>query len=239
MSELTEHPVVSREDWLAARLALLAEEKALTRQRDALAAKRRQLPWVRIDKAYAFDGPDGRVALGDLFAGRSQLVVYHFMYGPDWQAGCPGCSFWADGFDRTIVHLNHRDVTMVAVSRAPWETLEAYRRRMGWSFTWLSSGGSDFNTDFGVSFTEAEIAAGKVRYNYTEQEFPMTEAPGLSVFVRNASGDIFHTYSCYARGLDALNGAYQHLDLVPKGRDEDALPYPSAWLQRHDEYEDA
>ena len=235
---MTGHPIVDRDSWLAARTALLAEEKALTRQRDALAAKRRALPWVRIDKDYVFDGPGGALTLADLFDGRSQLLVYHFMYGPDWQAGCPSCSFWADSFDRTIVHLNHRDVTMVAVSRAPLETLDAYRARMGWSFAWFSSGDGDFNRDFGVAFTEAEVEAGRTRYNYTDQAFPATEAPGVSVFFSDADGAVFHTYSCYSRGLDALNGAYQHLDLVPKGRDEDDLPYSMAWLRRRDEYDE-
>lgn len=235
---MTDHAIVSRDEWLAARTALLAGEKDLTHRRDALAEKRRALPWVRVDEDYVFDGADGAVTLGDLFGGRSQLIVYHFMYGPDWEAGCPGCSFWADMFDRGIVHLAHRDVTMVAVSRAPFATLDAYRKRMGWSFAWVSSGRCDFNRDFHVSFSEAEIESGKVDYNYTEQAFPVTEAPGLSVFFRDADGAIYHTYSCYSRGLDALNGAYQHLDLVPKGRDEDDLPYPSAWLRRRDEYDD-
>jgi predicted dithiol-disulfide oxidoreductase (DUF899 family) len=234
---MTDHTVVSRDEWLAARTALLAEEKALTRRRDALAAKRRQLPWVRLDKSYTFEGPDGPQTLAALFDGRGQLVVYHFMYGPDWQAGCPSCSFWADNFDRAIVHLNHRDVTMIAVSRAPLDKLEAYRKRMGWRFKWVSSHGNDFNRDFDVSFTEDELAAGPVRYNYTEQPFPVTEAPGVSVFFRDEDGTVFHTYSCYARGLDALNAAYQHLDLVPKGRDEADLSFSMAWVRRHDEYD--
>ncbi len=230
--------VVSRDAWIEARKALLAKEKAFTRQRDELSAARRELPWVRIEAPYVFDGPGGEVSLSDAFDGRSQLVVYHFMFGPDWQEGCPSCSYLADHFDGAIVHLNQRDVTLVAVSRAPLATLEAYRARMGWRFSWLSSLGSDFNRDFQVSFSAEELASGAVDYNYASGPFPLEEAPGLSVFCKDAAGDVFHTYSSYGRGLDALIGAYQWLDLVPKGRDEAGLAFPMNWVRRHDEYDD-
>jgi predicted dithiol-disulfide oxidoreductase (DUF899 family) len=233
---MTDHPVVSRQEWTAARKTLLAKEKQLNRQRDELAQQRRALPWVKVSKAYAFEGPRGKVALGDLFAGHSQLIVYHFMYGPDWEEGCPSCSFWADNFEGIPIHLAHRDVSLVAVSRAPYATLAAYRKRMGWTFPWFSSFGSDFNVDFGVSFSPEQIAAGKVQYNYEPAEFT-DEMPGVSVFYRDEAGAIFHTYSTYARGLDPLNGAYQYLDLAPKGRDEAKLEWSMAWLHRHDQYE--
>jgi len=230
-----DHKVVSREQWLAARRELLAEEKKLTRARDELSHRRRELPWVKVDKPYVFEAPEGKQTLFDLFAGRSQLLVYHFMFGPEWPEGCPSCSFWADNYDGTIVHLNHRDVTFVVVSRAPLDRLEAYRARMGWRFKWVSSLGSDFNHDYHVSFTPQEMQ-GEVEYNYGRTKFPSEEAPGLSVFFRDEDGSVFHTYSCYARGLDTLNGAYHHLDLVPKGRDEAGLPWSMAWLRRHDSY---
>ena len=230
--------VVSRDQWDEARKALLGKEKAFTRQRDELSAARRALPWVKIEKPYVFDGLRGKVTLADAFDGRGQLVVYHFMFGPDWQAGCPSCSFLADHFDGAIGHLNQRDVTLVVVSRAPLETLEAYRARMGWRFTWMSSLGGDFNRDFHVSFSAEEIASGAVDYNYARGPFPVEEAPGLSVFSKNAAGDVCHTYSSYGRGLDALIGAYQWLDLVPKGRDESGLAFPMDWVRRHDEYDD-
>jgi predicted dithiol-disulfide oxidoreductase (DUF899 family) len=234
----TKRRVVSREEWLAARRALLVKEKELTRRRDAVARERRELPWVRVGAEYSFDGPQGKESLADLFAGRSQLLVYHFMYPPSWEAGCRSCSFWADGYAGSIEHLAHRDVTMVVVSRAPIEKIEAFRRRMGWSFKWVSSSGSSFNRDFGVSFTPEEIASGRPIYNFGTAAFGVEEAPGVSVFAKNDAGEIFHTYSCFSRGLDALNPAYQHLDLVPKGRDEDSLPYPMAWVRHHDAYED-
>ena len=227
---------VSREEWLVARKALLEEEKRFTRARDALAAKRRELPWVRIEKAYVFEGPRGKAALADLFDGAGQLVVYHFMYPPEWKAGCKSCSFWADSFNGIRDHLRQRDVTMVAVAAAPLPQIEAFRRRMGWSFPWFSSAGSDFNHDFGVSFTEAERQSGAKLYNFGTQSFGGPEAPGLSVFAKDGSGAVFHTYSCYARGLDTLNAAYQFLDLVPKGRDEDGLGYPMEWVRLRDEY---
>ncbi len=227
----------AREDWIAARRALLAREKAHTRERDALAAARRALPALKIDKEYAFEGPDGRETLADLFAGRSQLMVYHFMYGPDWAEGCPSCSFWADNFDGIDVHLAHRDVTFLMVSTAPVAVIDAYRRRMGWRMKWVSCAGSDFNRDMNVSFTPEEIEQGDAFYNFQPKGFPSTEAPGLTCFRRQGDG-IFLTYAAYGRGLDGFNGAYQLLDLAPKGRDEDGLPWPMAWLRRRDQYED-
>ncbi|HEX6101423.1 MAG TPA: thioredoxin family protein [Alphaproteobacteria bacterium] len=231
----TKHPVVSQKEWLAARRALLAKEKELTRQRDRLSEERRALPWVKVEKDYVFDGPDGRQTLSELFEGRSQLLVYHFMYGPDWEEGCPSCSFWADNFNGAIEHLKARDVTMIAVSRAPYRTLKAFQKRMGWSFKWVSSLGSDFNYDFHVSFTP-EQQQGKVFYNFEKQEFPSDEAPGISVFYKDGIGDVFHTYSAYSRGIDAVNGAYQLLDLAPKGRDEAKLPWSMAWVRHRDKY---
>ena len=227
--------VVSREEWLKARLELLTAEKELTRQRDALTRRRMAMPWERVEKSYQFEGPNGAVCLADLFDGRSQLIVYHFMLGPDWDEGCKSCSFWADNFDGVPIHLHHRDVTLTAISRAPWAKIEAYRKRMGWSFPWVSSYGSDFNYDFHVSFTEEQLAAGKVDYNYGMIE-GYEELPGVSVFYKNDKGEVFHTYSCYARGIDAVNGAYQFLDLVPKGRDEDGLEFSMEWVRRHDQY---
>lgn len=233
---MPQHQVVSRNEWLDARRGLLAKEKAFTRARDALSAERRALPWVRVEKDYLFDGVGGTRSLGDLFAGRSQLIVYHFMYHPDWEAGCKSCSFWADNFNAVIVHLNQREVSMAAVSRAPLAKLLAFRRRMGWTFEWLSSERSDFNRDFAVSFTPEELERKDNNYNFGTRHFGGPEAPGLSVFYKDAGGSIYHTYSCYARGLDILNTAYHHLDLTPKGRDEDGLPYPMAWVRLHDEY---
>jgi predicted dithiol-disulfide oxidoreductase (DUF899 family) len=230
------HPVVSREEWITARRDLLKKEKAAVRLSDELAAQRRELPWVKIDKAYLFDAPGGKVPLADLFAGRSQLVVYHFMFGPDWQEGCPSCSLVSDHFDGTLPHLAARDVTFTAVSRAPLAKLEAFKQRMGWRFNWVSSHGSDFNADFHVSFSEAEMASGHVNYNYTLQEFPSAEAPGLSVFYKDAAGDIYHTYSTYSRGVEALMATYRILDMVPKGRDEDDLAFGMEWVRYHDRY---
>lgn len=230
--------VVSRNEWLEARKELLAREKEFTRLRDQLSQTRRELPWVMVDKAYLFDGPEGKETLSDLFEGRSQLVVYHFMFGPDWEEGCPSCSFWADSFNGTVIHLNHRDISLIAVSRAPIEKLEAYKKRMGWGFKWVSSLGNDFNRDYQVSFTQDEMEKGVMIYNFRETNFPISEAPGVSVFYKNEQGEVFHTYSCYARGLDMLNGAYHCMDLVPKGRDEDGLPYTMAWVRRHDQYDD-
>ncbi|MEO8736661.1 MAG: thioredoxin family protein [Edaphobacter sp.] len=230
------HKVVSNDEWLEARKVFLAKEKAFTRQRDELSRERRELPWVKVEKNYVFHGPNGKQSLADLFDGRSQLVVYHFMFGPEWEQGCPSCSFEADHFNSFIVHLNARDVSMATVSRAPIEKLQAFRKRMGWSFKWVSSYQTDFNTDYRVSFTRDEMANGKVNYNYGMNVFPSDEAPGVSVFYKDAAGDIFHTYSAYARGLDILLGAYNFLDLAPKGRDEDALPYPMTWVRHHDRY---
>jgi len=229
--------IVSRDEWLEARRELLEEEKQFTRLRDQLSLKRRKLPWVKVDTEYLFEGPDGKQSLSDLFEDKSQLIVYHFMYGPDWQEGCPSCSFWADNFNGIDIHLRHRDANLVVISRASLDTLEAYKNRMGWSFKWLSSLGSDFNYDYQVSFTADELEKGEMFYNFSMSSFPADEAPGISVFYKSPEGDVFHSYSCYARGLDMLNGAYHYLDLLPKGRDEDDLDFTMAWLRRHDQYE--
>lgn len=229
------HAVVSRDEWLAARRALLAEEMAFTRARDALAAKRRELPWVKIDKPYVFDGPDGRETLADLFAGRGQLAVYHFMFDPAWEDGCKSCSFWTDNYDGALAHLAARDVTMVAIGRAPYAKLAAFKARMGWRVKFVSSGPSDFNHDFRVGFTPEEVASGEVEYNFARRKAFSTEAPGFSSFIKQ-DGAVFHAYSCYARGLDMLNGTYQILDVMPKGRDEAGLSYPQAWVKLHDRY---
>lgn len=232
------HNIVSLEQWLSARKELLEKEKELTRLRDQLSVERRQLPWVRVEKQYVFDGPAGKESLADLFNGRSQLIVYHFMFGPGWEEGCKSCSFVSDHFDGMTPHLNARDVSMVVVSRAPLKELQAFKKRMGWRFKWVSSHGSDFNYDYDVSFTEDERARGKVYYNYGLQEFPSEEAPGISVFYKDEAGNIFHTYSSYERGLDMLMGTYNYLDLVPKGRDEDDLTFTMAWVRHHDRYGD-
>ncbi len=229
--------IVSKEEWLTARREHLAREKEFTRLRDQLSQQRRELPWVKVDKAYLFEGPNGQESLADLFEGRSQLIVYHFMYGPDWAEGCPSCSFWADNFNGIDIHLQHRDITLVAVSRAKLETLTAYKERMGWDFKWMSSFGSDFNYDYHVSFSPDETGQGEMSYNFAVTEFPGEETPGISVFYQDEQGNIFHTYSCYARGLDMLNGAYHYMDLTPRGRDEDDLPWTMAWLRRHDQYD--
>jgi len=233
-----QHKIVSQSEWLKARKVLLAKEKEFTKARDALSATRRELPWTPVGKSYVFDGPNGKETLSDLFGGRSQLMVYHFMLGPGWVQGCPSCSFLADHFDGAVVHLAQRDVSLVIASRAPLAEIEAYKKRMGWKFKWVSSFGNDFNSDFHVSFTAGEKSRGKVEYNYELTEFPSEEAPGLSAFIKSESGDILHTYSSYARGLDILVGTYNFLDIAPKGRDEDALPWTMAWVRRHDEYED-
>ncbi|HKA71725.1 MAG TPA: DUF899 domain-containing protein [Xanthobacteraceae bacterium] len=230
---MQQHKVVSPEQWVEARQELLAKEKEFTRLRDRLSQERRDLPWVRVTGRYVFDGPDGEETLADLFAGSSQLVVYHFMFAPDWDAGCKSCSFWADNFERNVVHLKQRDVTMIAVSRAPLAKLEAFRKRMGWTFKWVSSARNDFNFDYHVSFTP-ESRAGAT-YNYAPKTSAMAELPGISVFYRDAAGDIFHTYSCYARGLDMMNAAYHYLDLVPKGRDESG-DHKMAWVRYRDSY---
>jgi len=222
------HKVLSHADWIEARKALLAKEKDFTRARDALSKARRDLPWEKVEADYVFDGPDGKLSLAELFDGRGQLIVYHFMYGPGWAEGCKSCSFLADHFNPAVIHLNHRDVSMVAVSRAPLDEFAPFKQRMGWTFPWVSSFDNDFNRDFHVSFTEEELAGGTVHYNYTDQGFPMTEAPGLSVFVKDAAGDIFHTYSSYGRGLDMFITAYHFLDVVPRGRATRAT-CPTAW----------
>ncbi len=223
------------EEHRAARLELLVREKELNRLRDELAAERRRLPWVPVSEDYEFDGPAGRVSLRDLFAGRSQLIVYHFMFGPGWEEGCPICSFWADNYNGMPVHLAHRDTSLIAVSRAPFAEIDAYRRRMGWSFPWYSSAPGDFNYEFGVSFTPEQRAAG-AEYNFRHVDEPNEEVPGISVFAIDDSRQVFHTYSAYSRGLDPLNSGYQLLDLTPKGRDEHELPWTMAWLRRHDQY---
>lgn len=230
--------IVSRDEWLEARKILLQEEKDFTRLRDALSRKRRQLPWLKVDTDYIFEDLDGKLSLGDLFEDKSQLIVYHFMYGPDWEEGCPSCSFWADNFNGIDIHLRHRDANMVVVSRASLAQLQAYRKRMGWNFKWVSSLGNDFNYDYHVSFTDAEMENAEMFYNFKLGNFPADEAPGISVFYRTPAGEVFHTYSCYARGLDMLNVAYHYLDLLPKGRGEDELDFSMAWLRRHDDYDD-
>ena len=233
---LTRHPIVSHEQWLTKRRELLRKEKELTHLRDQLAVERRDLPWERIDKNYVFDAPGGKVRLADLFGGRSQLAIYHFMFGPDWQEGCPSCSYVSDHIDAALPHLGARDVTVTMVSRAPLAKIQAFKKRMGWRFNWVSSYETDFNADFHVSFTQAQMAQGKVDYNYTLQEFPSDEAPGLSIFYKTPEGEIFHTYSTFGRGLESLLGTYMLLDLVPKGRDEDELPFSMAWVRYHDRY---
>jgi len=221
--------------WRQARLELLEQEKALQRSRDALAKKRQALPWRKVDVDYTFDTENGPASLAGLFGDASQLIVYHFMYHPNWDAGCKSCSFWADSYDRSVEHLRARDVALVAVSRAPLEILLGYRKRMGWSFPWVSSAASSFNYDFGVSFTPEQLDAGAVEYNYRMDTGRPEELPGISVFARDGD-DVYHTYSTYSRGLDAYNATYQLLDIVPKGRDEDSLQFSMEWLRRRDEY---
>jgi predicted dithiol-disulfide oxidoreductase (DUF899 family) len=210
----------------------------LTRQRDALNAERRALPWVKVDKIYVFEGPNGKETLADLFEGRGQLIVYHFMFGPEWNEGCPSCSFNMDHTDGALVHLAQRDVTFVAISRAPLSKIEAFKRRMGWRFKWVSSYGNDFNYDYHVSFATDEMTRGTVYYNFEMSEFPSEEAPGITVFYKNRTGDIFHTYSSYARGTETVLGTYNYLDLVPKGRDEDGLAFSMSWVRHHDRFGD-
>jgi predicted dithiol-disulfide oxidoreductase (DUF899 family) len=225
---------VSRDRWLTERKALLAREKELTRLRDQIARERRALPWVRIDRNYLFDAPEGRRTLAELFEGRRQLLVQHFMLGPGWEQGCPSCSFMADHTDGMNVHLAHRDITMIAISRAPLAEIERFRQRMGWKFKWVSSHGSDFNYDFGVSFTPDEVAKGEVDYNYGRWPSPHDELPGLSVFYQDDAGEVFHTYSTFGRGVEVMMGAYNLMDLTPKGRDERGGPM--AWVRHHDRY---
>lgn len=238
LNKVTQNPVVSREEWLEARRALLLREKEATHLRDTVNAERMALPWVKVDKNYTFDTPQGRRSLADLFDGRSQLMVYHFMFGPEWEAGCPGCSFLADHLDGTLPHLNHHDVTLVAVARAPLAKIEAYKQRMGWKFPWVSSFGSDFNFDYHVSFTPEDLAKDKVFYNFspTAPSDANDELPGLSAFYRNEKGEVFHTYSSYARGAEEILGTLMILDHAPKGRNEDST---MDFVKRHDEYEES
>jgi len=235
---MPKHKVVSKEEWLISRKEHLAKEKEFTRLRDRLSQERRELPYVKIEKEYVFEGPNGEETLLDLFEGRSQLIIYHFMFGPDWEEGCPSCSFWADNFNGINIHLNHRDINLIAASRAPFDKLEAYKKRMGWEFKWVSSFGNDFNFDYNVSFTPDEMEKEEMYYNFSIRKFPSDEAHGVSVFYKDELGDLYHTYSSYGRGLDMLNGAYHYMDLTPKGRDEEDLPYSMLWLRRHDQYDD-
>jgi predicted dithiol-disulfide oxidoreductase (DUF899 family) len=236
MINLDNHKIVSKNEWIAARKVLLKKEKEFTALRDQLSQQRRDLPWVAVDKEYVFDGPNGKETLPDLFDGRSQLIVYHFMYDPNWDVGCPSCSFWADNFNDIIVHLNQRDVTLIAISKAPYSKIDAYKKRMGWDFKWVSSYDTDFNFDYHVSFTQEELAKKKAFYNFISQDPRTSEREGISVFYKDLSDKIFYTYSAYARGIDILNNTYNYLDLVPKGRDEDGYDFPMAWVRRHHEY---
>ena len=231
------HKVVSNKEWTEARKAFLRKEKEFTRLRDQLSQQRQDLPWERVEKNYVFDGPNGKESLTDLFGSKSQLIVYHFMMGPGWPEGCPSCSLVAENIDGSLVHLADRDVTLLAVSRATLPEIEAFKRRMGWRFKWVSSNGNDFNLDYHVSFTKEQVAQGKMNYNYAETFFPREEGPGASVFYKDESGEIFHTYSAFARGLEPLIGTYSYLDLVPKGRDEDGFAFTMAWVRHHDKYE--
>lgn len=235
---MTPTTTTDREQWLAQRLALLAREKELSRLGDELAEARRALPWVRMDKRYVFDTPEGPRELAELFDGHSQLLVQHFMLGPDWEQGCKSCSYMADHTDGMLAHLAARDVSFVAISRAPLAKIERFRRRMGWNFRWVSSHGSDFNRDFGVSFTPAEVAAQSMHYNFAQQPFANDEMPGVSVFVKNDAGEVFHTYSTYGRGVEVMMGTYRLLDLTPRGRHEDGLDHTMGWVRHHDRYVD-
>ena len=241
MSKNQVHPkIVSQAEWLAARKELLAKEKELTRQRDAVSARRRELPWVKVEKNYVFDGPNGKQSLADLFGDKNQLIVYHLMFGPEWKEACPSCSFIMDHTDGALVHLAQRDVAFAAISRAPFAKIEAFKKCMGWRFPWVSSNGNDFNFDYHVSFTKEEKAKGKVYYNFDMTEFGAIgeEAPGISIFYKDKNGNVFHTYSSYARGTETGCGTYNWLDLVPKGRDEDDLAFTMSWVRHHDRYED-
>jgi predicted dithiol-disulfide oxidoreductase (DUF899 family) len=235
--KMTNHTITSREEWLEARRDLLAAEKDLSRRSDQVAALRRRLPWVRVDKTYVFDGPAGKVSFADLFDGRRQLIVQHFMLGPGWEQGCTSCSYMADHVDGMTIHLAHRDIAFVAVSRAPFAEIERFRRRMGWQFKWVSSSSNSFNYDFNVSFTPEQVATGKVDYNYGEWTHANDELPGVSVFAKDEAGSVFHTYSAYGRGVEVLMGAYRMLDLTPKGRDEQGLSHTMQWVRHHDRYE--
>jgi predicted dithiol-disulfide oxidoreductase (DUF899 family) len=233
-----QHKVVSQSEWLSARKDLLAKEREFTHLRDDLSRRRREMPWVKVEKNYVFEGHSGKVPLASLFAGTHQLIVYHFMLGPGWAAGCPSCSYLADHFEGPAIHLPHRDTTLAVISRAPYPEIAAFKQRMGWRFPWVSSFGTDFNFDFQVSFKKEDLAAGKIHYNYAPGSFPAEEAPGASVFYKDDTGSIFHTYSTYARGLDIFLGTYNFLDITPKGRDEDNLKHTMAWVRHHDRYDD-
>jgi predicted dithiol-disulfide oxidoreductase (DUF899 family) len=228
--------IVSHEEWLAARKEFLRKEKEFTRLRDELSQQRRELPWEKVEKQYVFEGAQGKQTLAELFDGKSQLVVYHFMLAPEWEAGCPSCSFWADNFNPIIVHLKNRDITMIAVSRAPYAKLAAYQKRMGWNFKWVSSFGSDFNFDYHVSFTPEELEKKQAIYNFKRFPVKSSEMPGTSVFFKDDAGNVYHTYSTYERGIDLQNTAYNYIDLTPKGRDENDRG--QSWVRRHDEYKD-
>jgi len=234
----TPHKVVSHEEWIAARKQLLIKEKEFTKLQDQLSRQRRELPWERVEKPYLFDGPAGKETLSELFAGCSQLAVYHFMFAPEWEEGCRHCSFWADNFNGTPVHLKHRDVSFVAISRAPLAKIEQFKRRMGWNFKWVSSADTDFNYDYRVSFTPKEVAAGEYEHNYRVSKNTLTDHVGISAFYKDASGNLFHTYSAYERGVEPINGTYHFLDLMPKGRDEAVLDFTQAWVRHYDRYED-
>ncbi|VIO80937.1 hypothetical protein CI1B_86270 [Bradyrhizobium ivorense] len=236
---MQQHKIVSREEWIVARKALMAGEKELTQAREALSRQRRELPWVKVDKPYLFDGPSGKVTLGDLFKGRPQLVVQHIMFAPEWDVACKSCSFWADGYDRMAPHLAARDTAMAGISRAPLAKLEAFKQRMGWTFDWVSSGDNDFNYDYGVTFTREQMDKGEAQYNFGTTPPYGDELPGISVFYRDDSGAVFHTYSTFARGLDMMNAAYHYLDLTPLGRHEEGLPYPMDWVRLRDQYQPA
>ena len=234
---MSEHQIVSHEEWIDARRRFLVKEKEFTRLRDELSRERRELPWEHVRKPYVFEGEHGKETLADLFGKRSQLIVYHFMYGPDWEIGCKSCSFWADNFNFIIPHLNQRDVSLVAVSRAPLQKLQAQARRQDWTFKWVSSFGNDFNFDYQVSFAPETLKAGQGVYNYSPRKLDSTELPGISVFFKDGE-QIFHSYSTYGRGLDMLNNTYNYLDLAPRGRDEDGLTSPMAWVKHRFAYED-
>lgn len=234
-STIEQPRVVSQEEWIAARKELLAKEKSLTRQRDALAEERRRLPWVKVDKSYIFDTRQGKKSFAELFAGKSQLAIYHFMFGPDWEQGCPSCSLLADHFDNLAIHLAQRDVRFMIVSRAPLPKIDEFKKRMGWKFPWVSSYGADFNRDFGVSVAKEDAQKEHI-YNYALTKFPSEERPGMSIFYKNSDGQVFHTYSVYGRGLEDFMSVYAILDRVPKGRDEAGLSHGMAWVRHHDRY---
>lgn len=236
MATETHHPVVSHDEWLSSRVELLKKEKEFTRLRDELSRERRELPWERVEKDYQFNTVGGTQSLGDLFGSHSQLIVYHFMFAPEWDEPCESCSFWADNFNGIAPHLAQRDVTFLAMSRATLEKLEAFKRRMGWSFDWVSSGNTDFNYDYQASFTPEEVASESAYFNYRKTDPYVTDREGVSIFIKSEDGEVFHTYSCHARGIDILNGAYNFLDLTPMGRQEEGLPSPQAWVKFHDRY---